>query len=292
VNALWEYTDQVMDHFRQPRNIGRIEDPDGDGMVGSIACGDALRLQFKLDGQGKIAEAKFQTFGCGSAIASASVLTEMLKGLSLEEAERISNQDIADRLGGLPAQKMHCSVLGRDALEAAIASCRGESPVDKEHEEERVVCVCFGVTEQAIERAIRENGLTTAEQVSNYTKAGGGCGGCLDEIEGIIRRVTQAPGGAPEGTPAPRPKLTNIQKIRLIEETIDREIRPQLRLDGGDIELLDVDGGQVIVSLRGACANCPVSRFTLSETVQAKLREFVSDDLVVVEGTVDDGVPG
>jgi NifU-like protein len=289
---LWEYTDQVMDHFRQPRNIGRIEEPDGDGMVGSIACGDALRLQFKLDDEGKIADAKFQTFGCGSAIASASVLTEMLVGLSLEDAQRISNQDIADRLGGLPAQKMHCSVLGRDALEAAIASYRGETVVEKDHEEERVVCVCFGVTEQGIERAIRENGLTSVEEVTNFTKAGGGCGGCLDEIAEIVRRVTQGAAGELRSNEAPKPKLSNIQKIRLIEETIEREIRPQLRLDGGDIELLDVDGSQVIVSLRGACANCPVSRFTLSGMVETKLREFVTDDLVVVEGAADDGLPG
>ncbi len=289
---MWEYSDEVMDHFRRPRNIGRIEKPDGDGMVGSIACGDALRLQFKLDEDGRIADAKFQTFGCGSAIASASILTEMLVGLSLEDAQKITNQDIADRLGGLPAQKMHCSVLGRDALEAAIANFRGEAAPDHEHEEERVVCVCFGVTEQSIERAIRENGLTSVEEVTNYTKAGGGCGGCLDEIAEIVARLTAGSPAAPAGVAAPKPRLTNIQKIRLVEETIEREIRPQLQQDGGDIELLDVDGDRVIVSLRGACANCPVSRFTLSGMVEGKLREFVSDDLVVVEGAGDDGVSG
>ncbi len=276
--------------FRHPRNIGSIAEPDGVGQVGSIACGDALRLMFKLGDDGRIVDAKFQTFGCGSAIASASVLTEMLIGKTLEEAEKITNQEIADRLGGLPPQKMHCSVLGRDALEAAIANYRGLAYEAPEHEE-RVVCVCFGITEDSIERAIRENGLTTVEEVTNYTKAGGGCGGCVEDIEAILKRVVGTPATEPVAKPPPK-RLTNIQKMRLIEETIEREVRPQLRKDGGDIELLDIDGDRVVVSMLGSCANCPVSRFTLAGVVEAKLREFVSENLVVVEGETDEGVSG
>ncbi len=278
---MWEYSEKVLDHFRNPRNVGTIENPDGVGVVGSLACGDALKLMFKLDEQGRIADVKFQTFGCASAIASSSALTEMIKGLTLEEAERITNQDIAAYLGGLPEQKMHCSVMGREALQAAIANYRTGSQAKRELEG-RIVCTCFGVTEPEIERVIRENGLTTVEQVTHYTKAGGGCGGCVGEIERILARVTGKPPVAEQPSPPTR-RMTTVEKIRLIEETLEREVRPKLRRDGGDVELIDVVGDTVIVSLRGSCANCLISQFTLKDVVQSKLQEFVSPDLVVVE---------
>lgn len=281
---MWDYTDKVKDHFRQPRNVGYIKDADGVGEVGSLACGDALRLMFKLDEKGRISDVKFQTFGCGSAIASSSALTEMIKGLTLEEAEKITNQNIAEYLGGLPEQKMHCSVMGREALEAAIANYRTGKPSSKTLEG-KVTCICFGVTETDIERAIRENHLTSVEEVTNYTKAGGGCGGCHDDILEIIARVSGKKSvEIPATTVAPPKRLTNIQKIQMIQETITREIRPTLAKDGGDIELIDVDGNTVIVSMRGTCSQCRVASFTLRDVVQAKLREFVSEDLVVVEG--------
>jgi len=169
---MWDYTDKVLDHFRNPRNVGTIEKPDGVGTVGSLACGDALTLMFKLDADQRIAEVKFKTFGCASAIASASALTEILKGKTIEEAMKITNQDIADYLGGLPQEKMHCSVLGQEALEKAIENYRG---ISHKRPEEEIVCACFGVTDGEIERAIRQNHLTSVEEVTYYTKAGGGC---------------------------------------------------------------------------------------------------------------------
>jgi len=280
---MWEYTDKVRDHFFNPRNVGEIPDADGTGEVGSLACGDALKLTFKLDEKGKIIDARFKTFGCASAIASSSVLTEIIKGMTIEEASKVTNKDIADYLGGLPEQKMHCSVMGREALEAAIENYRTGGT--KKHElEGRVVCTCFGVTEKEIERVIRENDLTTVEQVTNYCKAGGGCGGCRGEIEKIIERVqgekakvmTMAP-------PKKGQKLTNIQKIQLIQQTINEQIRPTLRADGGNIELIDVDGNKVIVALRGMCAQCALANITMKDLVEAKLREFVSDELYVEE---------
>ncbi|MFZ0034147.1 MAG: Fe-S cluster assembly protein NifU [Sedimentisphaerales bacterium] len=280
---MWEYTDKVKDHFFNPHNVGEIENPDGVGEVGSLACGDALKLTFKLDKNGRIKDAKFKTFGCASAIATSSVLTDMIKGLTLEEAAKITNRDIANYLGGLPEQKMHCSVMGREALEAAIENYHGGSK--KKHElEGRVVCNCFGVTENEIERVIRENDLTTVEQVTNYCKAGGGCGGCKGEIEKIIENIQgEKAGHIPETAPRWASRLTNIQKIQMIQQTINEQIRPALREDGGDIELIDVDGSKVIVALRGMCAQCALANITMKDLVEAKLREFVSNELYVEE---------
>ena len=278
---MWDYTEKVKEHFFSPRNVGVIDDPDGVGEVGSMACGDALQLTFKLGESGRIADVKFQTFGCASAIASSSALTEIIKGMTVEEAEKVTNQEIAAYLGGLPEQKMHCSVMGREALLAAIENYRSGAKEARELEG-RVVCTCFGVTEPEIERVIRENDLSTVEEVTDYCKAGGGCGGCRDEIAEIISRLRGEPVEQEKPQPARRP-MTNIEKIRLIQETIDREIRPSLRQDGGDVELIDVDGDRVLVSFRGTCAQCPVAEFTVNEVVQARLREFVSDDIVVEE---------
>lgn len=275
---MWEYTDKVKEHFLNPRNVGEIEDPDGAAEVGSIACGDALKLTFKLDGNKRIKDARFKTFGCASAIASASALTEMLKGKTVEEATAITNQDIADYLGGLPPEKMHCSVLGQEALEKAIENYRG---VSHKKPDEEIVCVCFGVTDGEIERAARQNRLATIEEVTNYTKAGGGCANCHEKIQAIIDRVCAAK--RPAEQPAARPKLSNIRKIRMIEETIEREIRPSLKHDGGDIDLVDVVGNRVLVATRGACATCQASQATLKGFVEWKLKELVSPELVVEE---------
>ncbi|OPY84714.1 MAG: NifU-like protein [Syntrophus sp. PtaU1.Bin208] len=273
---MWEYTDKVREYFLEPRNVGEVENPDGVAEVGSIACGDALRLTFKLDENKRIKEARFKTFGCASAIASASALTEMVKGLTVEEAEKITNQDIAAYLGGLPEEKMHCSVLGQQALEKAISYYRG-GPSASETKEGEIVCECFGVTDREIEKAIMENNLSTVEDVTNYTKAGGGCGNCQDRIQEIIDRVRA------EVREPVRPKMTNIQKIRMIEEVLDKEIRPSLKTDGGDVELIDVVGNRVLVATRGACAVCRASQQTLKGFVEFKLRELVSSDLIVEE---------
>jgi len=273
---MWEYTDKVKDHFLNPRNVGIIDKADGVGEVGSLACGDALTFYFNLDENGKIADAKFQTFGCASAIASSSALTEMVKGLTLEEAKKITNEDIADYLGGLPKEKMHCSVMGRDALEKAISCHLGEEEKEVEGE---IVCECFGVTDVEIDRVVRENHLSTIDDVTDFVKAGGGCGNCHDRIQEIIDGI--------RGTVHPKrrksPALTNLQKIKLIEESIEREINPTLKKDSGKLELVDVDGNRVLVRMGGNCASCIKSPITLKHYVESKLRELVAPDLTVEE---------
>ena len=280
---MWEDTDKVKDHFFNPRNVGEVEEPDGVGEVGSLACGDALKLTFKLDENGRIKDAKFKTFGCASAIATSSVLTEIIKGMTIEEAAKVTNKDIAEYLGGLPEQKMHCSVMGREALEAAIESYRGGG-VRKHELEGKVVCNCFGVTDKEIERVITENDLRTVEEVTNYCKAGGGCGGCKGEIEKMIENI--------QGDKIKEPRepakhhsedLRNIEKIQLIQQTINEQIRPALRAHGGNIELIDVEGSKVIVAFRGMCAQCKLTEYTMKDVVESKLREFVAEDLFVEE---------
>lgn len=275
---MWEYTDTVTEHFQNPRNVGEIPGAQGTGDVGSLACGDALKLTLKIEND-CIVDAKFKTFGCASAIASSSALTEMVKGMKVEDAEKITNEDIADFLGGLPKEKMHCSVMGREALEAAIADYRGLILPSAEGE---IVCECFGVTDIEVSRAIKESNLRSVEEITNFTKAGGGCGKCEDKLRLLLlETVSEELKIVPVIKKAK--KMTALQKIKQIEEVLDREIRPELKKDGGDIELIDVDGDFVTVSLRGACTSCTNSETTLKEYVEKKLRELVLDSLIVEE---------
>lgn len=300
---MWDYSDKVKDYFYNPKNSGILEDASGVGDVGAISCGDALRLMIRVDEPTQIiTDAKFQTFGCGSAIASSSALTEIIIGKTIDEALALTNQDIADFLGGLPPEKMHCSVMGYEALHAAVANYRGEVWTD-DHEEGALICKCFGVDEAMIERTIRANKLTSVEEITNYTKAGGGCSTCAEPLEEILERINGEMVAAGEmdaqvafdRNAAFRPKkkdgivnlaaepkkpLTTLQKIKLIEETIEM-IRPSLQRDGGDCELVDVDGNRVMVKLTGACVGCHLSGATI-EGVQARLVEAVGVPLIVI----------
>ena len=295
---MWEYTDKVREHFLNPRNVGEMKDADAIGEVGSLACGDALKLFLKIK-DNRIIDASFQTFGCASAIASSSALTEMIKGKTVEEALAVTNKDIAEFLGGLPKEKMHCSVMGQEALEAAIRAWRGEPPVPHTHEG-RLVCKCFGVTEDQIVKVIQENKLTTVEEVTNFTKAGGGCGDCLEDIKEILKATLAGnpPGGDRQNGEASLPAgivdmrkpheastapLSNVQRMQRVMTVLEEIIRPRLQQDGGDIELVDINGKVVSVALRGMCTSCPSSRLTIEGVVQQTLQEQVEPDITVKE---------
>ena len=283
---MWDYTDKVKEHFLNPRNVGDIVDADAVGEVGSLACGDALKLFLKLDeNKERIVDAKFQTFGCGSAIASSSALTEMIKGKTLDEALAVTNQEIADFLGGLPEEKMHCSVMGQEALEVAIAKFRG-GPLPTHHghdhgeeQEGEIVCKCFGLTDGFLRKVIQQNRLHTAEQVTHFTKAGGACGGCIPKIRELIAEVM---GSQQQESPKRPEKLTNLRKMQLIQEVLENEVRPQLWADGGDLELIDIAGSTVQIAFRKACAGCASSGFT-ARFVEQKLKDMVSEDITVEE---------
>ena len=285
---MWEYTNKVREYFLNPRNVGEVENPDAVGEIGNIRCGDALRLTLKIDKEkDTIIDAKFKTFGCASAIASSSALTEMIKGLTIDKALQISNKNIADYLGGLPEEKMHCSVMGQEALERAINKYRGIITEDNDEDMQgNIICKCFGVTDTKIKRMVMENDLTNIDEVTHYTKAGGACGSCHTAIERIIsdvRQIKDEKEKERKEVKNGKQKLTNIQKIHLIEETIDQVIRPYLRHDGGNIELVDIEGNRVRVKLAGTCAVCPAAGTTLKNYVEKTLRERVTDELEVFE---------
>jgi len=282
---MWDYSETLKEHFFNPRNAGAVADANAIGEVGSLSCGDALRLTLKVDAANDtILEAGFQTFGCGSAIASSSALTEIVKGMTVDAALEVSNQDIADFLDGLPPEKMHCSVMGREALQAAVANYRGEVWKD-DHEEGALVCKCFAVDAVMIEDTIRANGLSTVEEVTNYTKAGGGCSACHEPIEEILTKVLAEQGKTFDPTaaappPAGKPqsggaRLGNLARIRRIENAIEA-MRPNLQRDHGDVELVDIDGRNVFVNMTGACSGCQMAATTL-EGIQQRIVEDLGE---------------
>lgn len=278
---MWDYTEKVMDHFKNPRNVGAIPNADGTGQVGSLVCGDALKLTIKVNKDTDVIEdAKFETFGCASAIASSSILTEMVKGKTIAEASKITNQDIADALGTLPAEKMHCSVMGMEALEAAVKSYRqGGKAVVFEQQSEKIVCHCFNVSEETIIKAIRANHLKTVDDVTHFTKAGGGCGRCKGEIQKILDKVN----GANEASNAPKTfaQMTLVEKIRKIEQVLESDVRPMLNMDGGSAELVDLNGMVVKVRLVGMCSGCAGAAGTLKHVIEKALQEKVDPSLTV-----------
>ncbi len=347
---MWDYTDTVKDHFFNPRNAGALPGANAVGEVGSLSCGDALKLMLKVDPETEVIEAAtFQTFGCGSAIASSSALTELIIGKTVEEARRLTNQDIAAFLGGLPPEKMHCSVMGQEALTAAVQAWRGETVEDDDHEEGALVCKCFGADAGMIERAIRANGLTDIEGVTNHTKAGGGCNSCREPLEELLASVNAAmvaegalaagaayvfgaaapkpaarkkagfvlpeaaaipvapaaaaiapvamapiaiaplaapapvPAAAPPSAPPSAPAAagrTAAQEAILVARTVEG-MRATFQADGGDVELVDLEGALVLVHLKGACAGCSAASLTLGG-LQKRISEALGRPVRVV----------
>lgn len=316
---MWDYTDKVKDHFLNPRNARVIEDANAVGDVGSIICGDALRLMLKIDPNTEVIEdAAFQTYGCGSAIASSSALTEMLKGKTLKEAEKITNQEIVDYLGGLPPEKMHCSVMGREALDAAIANYHGLS-YENSHDDGELICHCFGVGVNKIKKVVWENHLTTVEEVTNYTKAGGGCGNCKMRIEEVIDEVwvdlekcgVPRPGHKPTPIPsitistssAPAGTFSSISSVTsasaataavsasIDEKTKNSPIYEEVKAileeiskgfaDGSKVSLKSISGADVSVTLEGSISQGMMKDMTLG-FVKQKLSDGTGRQINVI----------
>jgi NifU-like protein len=315
----WEYSEKTkqlfMDavHGKPGTHLGEIENPDGVGEHGSITCGDAMRFTFRVKRhptdpvQDVITEAKYLTFGCTSAIASSEALCEIIERGSYTPitALKIQNRDIVEFLQGLPEQKIHCSVMGAEALESAVYNWAQRRGVDlkklgvdmhdQETEEGRIVCKCFSITEPYLKRKIRELNLRTIPQITNAIKAGGGCTSCHHVPGGLQDLLDQIWGGqsGPAADSAELPTapaepqgiadLSPFQFAKKVEKVIDEYIRPSLRLDGGDVEVVDIKGTIVYCRLKGACAGCAGASLTLKMMVERALKDEVDDRIRVIE---------
>jgi len=291
---MWDYSEKVKEHFFQPRNAKVLSDANAKGDVGSLSCGDALSLCLKVNQESDVIEdAGFQTFGCGSAIASSSALTELIIGKTLDEALKVTNQEIADYLDGLPPEKMHCSVMGMEALHAAVADYRGEE-LDDDHEEGELICKCFAIDDLMIKRVVSANNLTTLEEVINYTKAGGACASCHEKIEWVLEAqlAQNTPSEVVELDAIPQldPVMSQkemVRRIRVVESVID-EMRPSLLADGGDIKLVDIEDDLVFVSLSGNCTSCNLSGLTMA-SIETKVSDALGTSITLfpVHGNID-----
>jgi len=314
----WEYSDKTkqlfMDavHGKPGTHLGEIENPDGLGEHGSIACGDALRFTFRVrrhpsdPTQDVITEARYLTFGCTSAIAASEALCAIIERGSYTpiKALAITNADIVDFLGGLPEQKIHCSVMGAEALQAAVFNWAQKRGVDltklgvdihpDEQEEGRIVCQCFSLTEPYIRRKIKELGLKSIPQITAAIKAGGACMSChhkpgglqdiLDDIWGTaetrFQELPHLPNAAAGEGAANGPSPYQLGKR--IEQVVEEHIRPMLARDGGDLEIIDIKDTTVYARLRGACATCFAAGTTMKVLVEQVLKDQVDERIRVI----------
>jgi NifU-like protein len=316
----WNYSKKTTELFMNAvqggpgSHMGEIADPDGLGEHGSIACGDALRFTFRVDRhatdplQDVIVEARYLTFGCTSAIAASEALCAILEEgrYTPIEALKISNQDIVAYLEGLPQQKIHCSVMGAEALEAAVfnwAQKRGVDLVElgidiqrEEQEEGRLVCTCFGLTEPYILRKIKELELKTIPDITNAIKAGGACMSCHHTPGGLQDLLVQVWGKQPTSfkelpvlpmartaAPGPKPEMSPYKFAKRVEQVIEESVSPRLRQDGGDLEVVDIKDTIVYCRFRGACSQCAGSGNTLKILVEQALKDQIDERIRVVE---------
>jgi len=190
--SVWVYTDEVKEHFMHPKNVWEDEswEADGVGLVGSMSCGDQMRVGIKVIDD-KIVDLKWQTFGCASAIASTSMMSEMTIGRTLEEAYMITPEEITDCLGGLPEHKFHCSVLGDKGLRAAIDDYLEREQRDNPYRKKiaKVICECKNITDQRIEDLVKSKEATTIDQLRDITGFGTVCGKCQFKVHQLFEEL-------------------------------------------------------------------------------------------------------
>jgi len=308
----WQYSKKTEQLFmdavsgKEGTHLGEIENPDGIGEHGSIACGDALKFTFRVKKHPEdptkdiIIQAKYLTFGCTSAIASSEALCAIIEQRKCTpiEALKITNKDIIDYLEGLPSQKIHCSVMGAEALLAAVKDWAKKRGVDlrkyginvdelTNEDEGRIVCKCFGCSSPYLKRKIKELNLKSVEEVTSALKAGGACGSCLYSeggIQDILNEIYKDKSNPFESSEKAdtRKVVSPYQRYKKIEEVIDKKIRPSLQKDGGDIEIIDIKENIVYCTLKGACENCAGAKATLKSFIERVLKDEVDENITVI----------
>ncbi|MDD4268889.1 MAG: hypothetical protein GXY25_08370 [Pirellulaceae bacterium] len=325
----WQYSEKTkqlfMDavHGKPGTHLGEIENPDGIGEHGSLACGDALRFTFRVKRhetdptRDVITDARYLTFGCTSAIAASEALCMIIEQGRYTPIQALSvrNDDIVEFLEGLPEQKIHCSVMGAEALEAAVFNWAQRRGVDlarlgvdihaAEQEEGRIVCKCFSLSEPYIRRKIKELNLRTIADITGAIKAGGACMSCHHTPGGLQDLLNETwsnekktsdlrilPNAIPPVAPlAERPDpaaaggsgLSPYQFAKRVEKAFDEYIRPMIQRDGGDVEIIDIKDRLVYCRLAGACADCAGAGKTLKFLVERHLKDSVDEQIRVIQ---------
>ncbi len=290
--ALWDaYSKKVAERMDNPTHLGVLTQKDADEKnakliiadYGAESCGDAVRLYWLVDSNDTIIDAKFKSFGCGTAIASSDMMVELCLNKKVQDAVKITNIDVEKALRddpdtpAVPGQKMHCSVMAYDVIKKAAGMYLGKD--ESEFEDEIIVCECARVSLATIREVIRLNDLKTVEEITQYTKAGAFCKSCIkpggheqreyyliDILKDVraemeTQKLKENAQKIASGENIPFDQMTVIQKIKTINATIDEHIRPMLMMDGGDMEILDIkdsSDGHIDIYIRymGACSGC------------------------------------
>ena len=313
--SIWdEYSQKVQDRMNNPKFMGELTEEDAKKKGGKLivadygaeSCGDAVRLYWIVDPKtDKIIDAKFKSFGCGTAIASSDVMTELTLGKTVEEAVKITNIDVEFAMRdnpdtpAVPPQKMHCSVMAYDVIKKAASEYLG---VDMDSfEDEIIVCECARVSLGTLRDVIKLNDLKTVEEITDYTKAGAFCKSCIkpgghEEREyylvDILRDVRaemekeKLQNQTENSDEIPFKEMTVIQQLKKVEKVIDDNIRQMLIMDGGNLEILDIkpNGEYTDVYIRylGACSGCASSSTGTLYAIEAILKEKVDPSIRVL----------
>ena len=309
---IWEeYSNKVIERMNNPKFLGEFTEEEAKEKnaklvvadFGSEACGDAVRLYWLVDPKtDKILDARFKSFGCGTAIASSDVMTELTIGKTVDEAMKITNLEVEKALRdepnkpAFPPQKMHCSVMAYDVIVEAAAKYKGEDAEVLRDSE--IVCEYARVTRKEIEDIIREHNVKTVEELQKYTKAGTYCKSCVAPggheekpiyLVDIIKQVNEEMEKEKLKESAVSEdfeKMSLIKKIKSIEEFLDTKIKPMLAMDGGNLELIDIreeDGiTKVYIRYLGACSTCASGGFTLL-AIEDELKKHFNTDKIKIE---------